>query len=262
MVGGIILKETARPEFLTISSSGEFFGIRNKRKLLIWKAPAKDYDSVMAKKITLHHTKDLTVIEFHPTERIVAAGDLTGRILLWRGFGSQKFVIGGDPMNERSMNNEEEKPGVRGNDYAESCSMWHWHPVEVRVLFFSSDVAYLYSGGKEGVLVVWQLDTGKKKFLPRIGISTFIFTDSTDPSLSSISCADNQIHLLKMPSMEIFKSISGIKLSFILLRHLQRYVKVFVADLPLIVVQVYLLYIQRITASNFTACLMIVELMR
>ncbi|XP_031265870.1 WD repeat-containing protein 75 isoform X2 [Pistacia vera] len=67
-------------------------------------------------------------------------------------------------------------------------------------------------GGQEGVLVVWQLDTGKKKFLPRIGSPLLYFTYSPDPSLSSMSCADNQIHLLKMPSMEILKSISGIKL--------------------------------------------------
>nr|GFD54834.1 hypothetical protein [Tanacetum cinerariifolium] len=67
--------------------------------------------------------------------------------------------------------------------------------------------------GKEGVLVVWQLDTGKKKFLPRIGTPLLSFVNSPDPSLSSISCADNRIHLLKMPSMEILQSISGIKVT-------------------------------------------------
>jgi NET1-associated nuclear protein 1 (U3 small nucleolar RNA-associated protein 17) len=34
---------------------------------------------------------------------------------------------------------------------------------------------------------------------------------SPDPTLSSVVCADNQIHLLKMPSMEILRTISGIK---------------------------------------------------
>jgi hypothetical protein len=45
----------------------------------------------------------------------------------------------------------------------------------------------LHLGGKEGVLVVWQLDTGKKKFLPRIGSPLLWFTNSPDPSLSSVS---------------------------------------------------------------------------
>ncbi|MCL7040811.1 hypothetical protein MKW94_011163 [Papaver nudicaule] len=66
-----------------------------------------------------------------------------------------------------------------------SCSTWHWHQSEVKVLHFSSDGAYLYSGGKEGVLVVWQLDTGKKRFLPRIGSPLVHFTGSPDPTLSS-----------------------------------------------------------------------------
>lgn len=43
-----------------------------------------------------------------------------------------------------------------------------------------------YPGGMEGVLVVWQLDTGKKKFLPRIGSPLLYLTDSPDPSLSSV----------------------------------------------------------------------------
>lgn len=92
--------------------------------------------------------------------------------------------------------------------------------------------------------MVWQLDTGKKKFLPRIGSPLLYFIDSPDPTLSSvsifsltvvllflfslrellyklltsslqISCADNQIHLLKMPSMGILKTISGIKVVLI-----------------------------------------------
>lgn len=212
LIGGLILKETPQPEFISVSSSGKFFGIRNKRKLHIWTVHENDSGRLVAKNITLHHTKNLTVLAFHPTKRIVAAGDVTGRILVWRGFGYRILSMGDGLVSGRLVNKEEERPGVRGNDDAESCSTWHWHSGEVNVLSFSSDGAYLYSGGKEGVLVVWQLDTGKNKFLPRIGSPVRYYTDSPDPTLSSISCADNQIHILKMPSMEIMKSISGIKL--------------------------------------------------
>ncbi|KAF5461745.1 hypothetical protein F2P56_017819 [Juglans regia] len=212
LIGGLILKETPKPEFVAVSSVGKFIGIRNKRKLHIWMVPEKDSGRSVSKKITLHHTRNLTVLAFHPSKRIVAAGDVSGRILVWRGFGYRTFSVCDDLVSGRLVDKEEERPGVRGNDDADSCSTWHWHSAEVNVLFFSSDGAYLYSGGKEGVLVVWQIDTGKKKFLPRIGSPLLYYTDSPDPTLSSISCADNQIHILKMPSMEILKSISGIKL--------------------------------------------------
>ncbi|KAA8523464.1 hypothetical protein F0562_009887 [Nyssa sinensis] len=212
LANGVTLAETQNPEVITICSSGKYIGIREKCKIRIWEVPAKDSKNAVLKKIRLHHTKKLSILAFHPTERIIAAGDLTGRILIWRGFGHKTFSIGDKSIKRGLMKNEDERPGVRGDDDADSCTTWHWHSAEVKVLFFSSDGAYLYSGGKEGVLVVWQLDTGKKKFLPRIGSPLLYFINSPDPSLSSISCADNRVHLLKMPSMEILKSIAGIKL--------------------------------------------------
>ncbi|GAB4850671.1 hypothetical protein Ancab_029982 [Ancistrocladus abbreviatus] len=210
LVGGVNLAETTRPAFITMSPSSEFFGIQNKRTLHIWKVPAKDYERAVVKRIKLHHTKDFSSFAFHPFDQVVAAGDVTGRILVWRGFGSRRFS--NDSMKGRSINNEDEKAGVRGDDDAESCSTWHWHSSEVNLLSFSSDGAHLYSGGNEGVLVMWQLDTGKKRFLPRIGSPLLYFVDSPDSLLSSMSCADNQIHILNTSSMEILKSIAGIKL--------------------------------------------------
>lgn len=206
-----LLAETRKPAVISVDSSGKYIGIRNKQKLNIWNIPSyKEFKFSAIKKIKLHHTKKFSVLAFHPSERIVAGGDVTGRILIWRGVGKRKFSD-----NLRSLNNKDEDgPGVRENDDADSCTTWHWHPSEVQILFFSSDGAYLYSGGKEGVLVVWQLDTGKKKFKPRLGSPLLYYTHSPDPSLSCVSCADNQIHLLKMPSMEIIKTIAGIKLPF------------------------------------------------
>lgn len=108
--------------------------------------PTKDSERFGIKKISLHHTKKLTILAFHPTERIVAAGDLTGRILIWRDFGSQTFATSEKSASGRLIDNEGKNPGVRGDDEADVCSTWHWHSTEVNVLSFSSDGAYLYSG--------------------------------------------------------------------------------------------------------------------
>ncbi|KAL8461980.1 hypothetical protein ACS0TY_033171 [Phlomoides rotata] len=210
LVGGVKLAETQSPGSITISPYGKYIGVREKRKLRIWEIPEKDSEHVCYKKIRLHHTRSITALAFHPTERVIAAGDVTGRILIWRGVGLQTF------SNSKLVNgpnkDEEDRPGVRDEDDADSCTTWHWHSAQVNVLFFSSDGAYLYSGGREGVLVCWQLDSGKKKFLPRIGSPLLYFISSPDPTLSSISCADNRIQLLRTTSMEFLRSISGIKL--------------------------------------------------
>ncbi|XP_020275588.1 WD repeat-containing protein 75 [Asparagus officinalis] len=212
-VGGL-LAETRRPELISMSSSGEFIGIKNKQKIYTWRIPTKEFKYDDIRRIKLHHTKKFNTLAFHPSERIIAGGDVTGRILIWRGFGKRNLSETSRKLSAGRTNNEEGNPGVRGNDDADSCSTWHWHPEAVHILFFSSDGAYLYSGGKEGVLVVWQLDTGKKRFKPRLGSPLLYYTHSPDPSLSCISCADNSIHLIKMPSMAIVKSIGGIKLPF------------------------------------------------
>ncbi|CAK7337560.1 unnamed protein product [Dovyalis caffra] len=247
MAGGVTLTETMQPEIITGSSSGKYFGIQFKRKLRIWKVPTAESERAVVKKITLHHTKKMTVLAFHPSQRIVAAGDVTGRILIWRGFGDRMFADGDELVSGRLMNNEEERPGVRGmmmlihaphgigillkldlngkNGQTTYQSLLELIKVNLEIWVNQSDWMSLHKNmdlelvacGKEGVLVVWQLDTGKKKFLPRIGSPLLWFTDSPDPSLSSVSGIYNQIHLLKMPSMEILKSISGIKVRTALL---------------------------------------------
>lgn len=217
LVGGVTLAESKNTLSITLSCSGRYMGVCDKRKLRIWEIPTKDSDHSVLQNIRLHHTKTLSTLAFHPTDRIVSAGDVTGRILIWRGVGEHNFSSGNKQRSGGLMKDMEENPGVRDKDEADICTTRHWHSAEVKVLFFSSDGAYLYSGGKEGVLVVWQLDTGKQKFLPRIGSPLLYFTISSDPSLPSISCADNRIHLLKMPSMEVLRSIQGIKLRSIVL---------------------------------------------
>ncbi|EPS71664.1 hypothetical protein M569_03094, partial [Genlisea aurea] len=212
LVGGVTLAEGLEIGPVIVSPSGKYIGFHEKRKLRVWEIPASDCENVGYRKIRLHHTKSFTALAFHPTERIIAAGDVTGRILIWRGCGHQAFSGNESLGNGRSNKNIEDRPGVRDDDDAESCTTWHWHSTQVSALFFSSDGAYLYSGGREGVLVVWQLDTGKKNFLPRIGSPVLYYLSSPDPSLSCISCADNRIHLLRMPRMEILSSISGIQL--------------------------------------------------
>lgn len=143
MMISLTFSQTKRPPYICMSPSGDFCSIINKRKLHIWKIPEADAQGIAPIKIDFHHTRDLTVCAFHHTQKIVAAGDVSGRILIWRGFGIQAFSEG---VGRRSINDDGERPGVRGEDDADSCTTWHWHSTSVNVLSFSSDGAYLYSG--------------------------------------------------------------------------------------------------------------------
>ncbi|KAF3528837.1 hypothetical protein DY000_02036791 [Brassica cretica] len=190
LLRGDTLKEMEEPKSIVMSPSGEFFGVCHGCKIHIWSTSV----GKMAKETTLHHTQLITVFAFHPTKRMLAVGDATGRVLIWKDIGDVKLT------------------SVKSEDAAESsCTAFNWHSDEVTVLNFSSDGASLYSGSKEGALVVWELDTEKKQVLPMMESPLLYFIFSSDPTLSSAICADNQVHILKMPSMEILRTIPGIK---------------------------------------------------
>ncbi|KAL1210327.1 hypothetical protein V5N11_006661 [Cardamine amara subsp. amara] len=193
LLSGDILKEMEEPKSFVISPSGEFFGVCNNCEIHMWNASFGASRHVRAKEMTLHHTKVVTAFAFHPSQMILAAGDVAGRVIIWKGIDMENSIL----------KSEDDADG--------SCTTLHSHSAEVNILNFSSDGAYLYSGDKEGVLVVWELNTGEKQLLPNIGSPLLYSIFSSDPVLSSVICADNQIHLLKMPSMEILRTISGIK---------------------------------------------------
>ena len=65
---------------------------------------------------------------------------------------------------------------------------------------------YIYNikkifSGQEGVLVVWQISTGYKSFIPRLGAPlTSISVNSTDARVV-VRCQDNCIHNLNIATM-------------------------------------------------------------
>lgn len=98
----------------------------------------------------------LTCLAFHPTESYFATGDAEGKIRLWycldNAFMAQQAETRGDGTEKRAP-----------------TSTMHWHAHAVGSIAFSPNGAYLLSGGEEAVLVLWQLASGQKEFVPRLG---------------------------------------------------------------------------------------------
>jgi len=65
-----------------------------------------------------------------------AAGDASGRLLIWHGFGAAVA-----------------RSGAGQNPGDLPCTTVHWHAHPVGALAFSRDGAYLLSGGVESVVV-------------------------------------------------------------------------------------------------------------
>uniref|UniRef100_A0A061SNK5 NET1-associated nuclear protein 1 (U3 small nucleolar RNA-associated protein 17) n=1 Tax=Tetraselmis sp. GSL018 TaxID=582737 RepID=A0A061SNK5_9CHLO len=128
------------------SSVGNLVASFSKRRVFAWKT-----STPLCNMLSLNHTKTITCCAVHPSEDCVAAGDSSGRILLWHGI-------------EQAMQQQE-----RRESPLTSLTTQHWHPSPVGCLCFSQDGHYLLSGGLETVLVIWQLSTGARNYLPRLG---------------------------------------------------------------------------------------------
>ncbi|MCO5553971.1 hypothetical protein L7F22_007497 [Adiantum nelumboides] len=212
------LVQVSSPHLLSCSQWGGLVGLCGSRKIWVWRVSKKGIQGIGSfQQIILHHTKTLQALAFDPTETLVAGSDSSGRILIWKNVGESAYVSTfedkGKDVNKKSKNglDLDSNRGVRGEDDAAALSSYHWHSDQVNFLMFSRDGAYLFSGGKEAVFVMWQLETGEKRFLPRLGSSILHFAGSSDASVVSVSCADNSIKLINLGTMAVQKSIQGIR---------------------------------------------------
>eukprot|EP00371_Babesia_bovis_P001833 XP_001610480.1 WD domain, G-beta repeat containing protein [Babesia bovis T2Bo] len=85
-----------------------------------------------------------------------------------------------------------------------------WHAHGVNCLSYTPDGSMLLSGGEEGVLVVWHLHTGAKKFLTRLGSAIFHITCKKSGSAYILSCEANDILFVDPNALVIRSRITGL----------------------------------------------------
>ncbi|KAG0222065.1 hypothetical protein BGW41_006223, partial [Actinomortierella wolfii] len=177
---------------LAISSDGEYLVMAGRYKLhVINIAPGNGVDGGAVtendeSRFRCYLTPErITALAFHPTEGCIATGDERGRITLWYCFGKNA---------DRPI-----------------TTVMHWHAHKVASLTFTSDGSYLLSGGEESVLVIWQLATGFKQFLPRLGSEIKHITVSPDQSLYALGHQDNSVNVIRSVDLKIKTVIQGLK---------------------------------------------------
>jgi NET1-associated nuclear protein 1 (U3 small nucleolar RNA-associated protein 17) len=139
----------------------------------------------------------LTCLAFHPIEEYFATGDDKGVIRLW-------YCL-----------NDELAVNVKGVEKKTQTSSMHWHAHAVSTLAFTTNGAYLLSGGEEAVLVIWQLHTGRKEFVPRLGsaISTVCVARSkTGEEEYLVGLADATYVFVNAGGLKISRSYSRVKI--------------------------------------------------
>ena len=200
--------KTTRCTKLSHTSSGSFLGTFERNTVLLW-AISKDligYGSIFSRLFKVHFTKALTSFTFCGNT-MFAVGDKKGQIIFHHGFSTTVIETIKDIYKCKDSESSHESIY---NPQLPSVTM-HWHSGSVMSLASNVDGSMLLSGGHEGVLVLWSITDGQKKFIPRLGseICEIIprFRDSTKFALI---CKDNGVRMISTNSLTIENSIQGI----------------------------------------------------
>ncbi|KAI1003283.1 hypothetical protein K3495_g4929 [Podosphaera aphanis] len=90
-------------------------------------------------------------------------------------------------------------------------SKHHWHRQAVNSVKWSLDGNYILSGGKESTLVIWQLETGKRDFLPHMSAVIENVVVSPTGSSYAVLLSDNSAMVLSTTDLLPKFNIAGVQ---------------------------------------------------
>ncbi|KAG1904703.1 WD40-repeat-containing domain protein [Suillus fuscotomentosus] len=138
----------------------------------------------------------LTCLAVHPLEDYFATGDAKGVVRLWYCLNQARPVVAN--VEKRSQTSE-----------------LHWHAHAVSSVAFTTNGAYLLSGGEEATLVIWQLHSGKKEFVPRVGSpikNVVVSRSSAAEEEYLLGLADASFAFISSATLKLSRVFSRIKL--------------------------------------------------
>ncbi|GIL68600.1 hypothetical protein Vafri_21848 [Volvox africanus] len=195
--GNALKTRSAGP--LALSRMGTLAATFDRHSLFVWRTGVDIYQP-----LNLKHTKPYTCLAISADNSLIAAGDVSGRILIWRSF----------EHSVPSALRQGEHTGKAHPTQEPPVTTVHWHAHPVGALAFSEDGTYLLSGGEEGVLVLWHLETNGRSFLPRLGGPILGLQPSpVDPAKYLARLANNVVCVINTATKTVETTVLGIRLA-------------------------------------------------
>ncbi|KAL4743096.1 WD40-repeat-containing domain protein [Aspergillus similis] len=89
----------------------------------------------------------------------------------------------------------------------------HWHRDPVTAVRWSKDGNYVLSGGRESVMVLWQLDTSRKQFLPHLSSPICSIVVSESGNVYAVRLADNRVVVLSARELQPISTITSLQVA-------------------------------------------------
>lgn len=211
---------------LSVSSDGNSLVVIGKKKIHIASFTISKSGSIIPKgsfisfegfPSTIHYREvTFTTVLCHPSESYFATGDTRGTIRLW-------YILTEESLNSIRTAQEKKKENNKGSKKSVdivpngAMAVLHWHAHAVSSLAFTPNGAYLLSGGEESVLVVWQIASRHKEFVPRVGAPiealTIINNGQSGQQEFVARLKDGAIVFLGAGTLKVLRTIAGVKTS-------------------------------------------------
>ncbi|KAL1848842.1 NET1-associated nuclear protein 1 [Paecilomyces lecythidis] len=216
---GFVALETSRSvKHITLSNQGRVVVISDGQHIFV--GDGKAGASVSPE--SLHYTwRELSlpvtatcfdVRESLPAEGSKSAGSrakpAAPAVDLVLGESSGSILIYHDVVN--SLSRRENSQETEGRSLV--FRKLHWHRGAVMAVRWSRDGNYLISGGSESVMVLWQLDTGRKQFLPHLSAPICNIIISPTGNSYAVKLADNTAIILSATELQTSSAIIGLQL--------------------------------------------------
>ena len=188
---------------MTITFDGKFLILLKRFSIKIL-----DLDFPSLGLVTLKSEKALNSLIVPPQENYLVTSDIDGRIKFW-------YCLDSTWWQQRQKDLEVER---EPRPISSPSKTWHWHAHSLSSLVFTSNSAYLISGGEEAVLVVWQVNSGRREYIPRLGsaiVSISLVPPSEIETISgqevAVQMRDGTVLFVDTTNTKVTKAISGLK---------------------------------------------------
>ncbi|KAJ9273813.1 hypothetical protein DTO212C5_92 [Paecilomyces variotii] len=216
---GFVALETSRPvKHITLSNQGHAVIISDGQHIFVGSRKAAD----LASPESFHYTwrelsLPVTATCFDIRESLPAEGSkialskarqASPEVDLVLGDSSGSILIYHDIVNSLSQRENAQESEARSLVFRKL----HWHRGAVTAVRWSRDGNYLISGGSESVMVLWQLDTGRKQFLPHLSAPISNIIISPTGNSYAVKLADNTVIVLSATELQPSSAIIGLQL--------------------------------------------------
>ncbi|KUL86740.1 hypothetical protein ZTR_04853 [Talaromyces verruculosus] len=147
--------------------------------------------------------KQITCLDVRESQSAVLGENTTTSIDIAVGDASGVILVYNDVLSSI---------GREGTSGLPLLQRLHWHREAVASLRWSRDGNYIISGGKESVLVFWQLDSGRRNFLPHLPSPIRSITLSSVGALYAVQLADRSITVISATELNSVATIDGLQL--------------------------------------------------